>query len=65
MLDAITTIQMQELSVFTVGGKKQERIIDYQVRDEPPKVGSPSAMHTFFDAMLRASHAITPREEAR
>lgn len=25
MLDAITTIQMQELSVFTVGGKKQER----------------------------------------
>lgn len=25
MLDAITTIQMQELSVFTVGGKPQER----------------------------------------
>jgi len=25
MLDAITTLQMQELSVFTVGGKKQER----------------------------------------
>lgn len=25
MLDAITTIQMQELSVFTVGGKRQER----------------------------------------
>lgn len=25
MLDAITTLQMQELSVFTVGGKEQER----------------------------------------
>lgn len=25
MLDAITTMQMQELSVFTVGGRKQER----------------------------------------
>lgn len=25
MLDAITTLQMQELSVFTVGGKQQER----------------------------------------
>ena len=25
MLDAITTIQMQELSVFTVGGKRQQR----------------------------------------
>ena len=25
MLDAITTLQMQELSVFTVGGKPQER----------------------------------------
>jgi len=27
-----------------IGGNKQERIIDYQVREEPPKVGSPNAM---------------------
>merc|ERR1719231_217246 len=30
-------------SSATIGGNKQERIIDYQVREEPPQVGAPAA----------------------
>ena len=31
------------ISSATIGGNKQERIIDYQVRDEPPRLGAPAA----------------------
>jgi len=30
-------------SSSTIGGNKQERVIDYQIRDEPPRVGAPAA----------------------
>jgi len=46
-VDAVAPVATQQrfsTSSATIGGNKQERIIDYQVRDEPPKVGAPAAM---------------------
>ena len=31
------------ISSATIGGNKQQRVIDYQIREEPPRVGAPVA----------------------
>lgn len=45
-VDPVTSQATQarfSISSATIGGNKQQRVIDYQIREEPPRVGAPVA----------------------